>query len=719
MKSLLQNSRVFFLFYAVFSASSYADKNIQEIIVTSDFRESQLNTIPTSISVIDAEIISQRNSNHLEQLLILAPNVNFSAGASRGRYFQIRGIGERSQFVDPLNPSVGTYVDGIDFTGFGGAATLLDIDQVEILRGSQGTRFGASALAGVINLKTADPSVESQGYAKTMLSSYGGRNLETAFGGALNDQWLYRVATGKTLSDGFINNTALDRKDTNNINELTSRLKLRYLASDDFTIDFTALHLDITNGYDAFSLDGNRNTLSDEPGYDLQNTTAFAVNADWAVSDAYSMKTIITSNRSDTEYSYDEDWSYLDLWIDTMDGADTEEYQGFDSYQRDISRDSAEVRWLSGPNGKILNSDWLAGIYRQNSTIRLLKSYVGIYRGYFNEDDATEYVNWDTPKEWGLFDSEYDTATTSVFAQAKTPLKDNLNLTSGLRYESWKSKYSDSNAIAGNNSENLLGGKLALELTTNTEKLLFVSLTRGYKAGGFNSEEDLPSENDRQFDTEYQWNYEVGAKFDSPSGLFSNSITAFYADRKDLQLKSSTYDESQNKWIEFVANAGTGYSYGIEWEMTWQPQNYLRLASSLGLLKTKITEHDNDDPDAFNLKDREVAHAPEYSFATSVAYDLSEKLTATLEVEGKDKFYYSDSHDYQSQAYSLVNVRLAYQANGYQITAYINNATDKDYGVRGFSGWDNDPRSGEAFDEQSYQQLGAPKVIGLSVRADF
>jgi hypothetical protein len=431
------------------------------------------------------------------------------------------------------------------------------------------------------------------------------------------------------------------------------------------------------------------------------------------------MKTIITSNRSDTEYSYDEDWSYLDLWIDTMDGADTEEYQGFDSYQRDISRDSAEVRWLSGPNGKILNSDWLAGIYRQNSTIRLLKSYVGIYRGYFNEDDATEYVNWDTPKEWGLFDSEYDTATTSVFAQAKTPLKDNLNLTSGLRYESWKSKYSDSNAIAGNNSENLLGGKLALELTTNTEKLLFVSLTRGYKAGGFNSEEDLPSENDRQFDTEYQWNYEVGAKFDSPSGLFSNSITAFYADRKDLQLKSSTYDESQNKWIEFVANAGTGYSYGIEWEMTWQPQNYLRLASSLGLLKTKITEHDNDDPDAFNLKDREVAHAPEYSFATSVAYDLSEKLTATLEVEGKDKFYYSDSHDYQSQAYSLVNVRLAYQANGYQITAYINNATDKDYGVRGFSGWDNDPRSGEAFDEQSYQQLGAPKVIGLSVRADF
>lgn len=719
MKSLLQNTRILFLFSAVFSASTYADKNIQEIIVTSDFREGLLKNIPTSISVIDAEVIGQRNSNHLEQILALAPNVNFSAGASRGRYFQIRGIGERSQFVDPLNPSVGTYVDGIDFTGFGGAATLLDIDQVEVLRGSQGTRFGANALAGVINLKTADPSAESEGYAKTSLSSYGGRSLETAFGGALNDQWLYRVATGKTLTDGYINNITLDRKDTNNIDELTSRLKLRYLAADNLTLDFTALHLDIDNGYDAFSLDENRNTMSDQPGHDRQDTSAFAINSDWTVSDALSINTIFTTNRSDAEYAFDEDWSYPDLWSNNIDGKDAEEYQGFDSYQRDISRDSGEVRWLSGPNGQILNSDWLVGIYHQNSTIKLLKSYVGIYRGYFYEDDSTEYVNWDTPKAWGLFNSEYDTSTTSLFAQAQTALTDNLNLTSGLRYEAWKSEYSDSKDIADNNSENLFGGKLALELTTDTENLLFASLTRGYKAGGFNSEENLPSEQYRQFDTEYQWNYEVGAKLYSPSAALSHSITAFYADRKDLQLKSSTFDESQNKWIEFVANAGTGYSYGIEWELSWQPQDDLRIASSLGLLKTKITEHDNSDPDAFNLKDREVAHAPEYSFATSVQYDLTENLTATLEVEGKDKFYYSDSHNFQSEAYNLINARLAYQTNGYQLTAYINNANNKDYGVRGFSGWDNDPRSGEGFDEESYQQLGAPKVVGLSVRADF
>jgi outer membrane receptor protein involved in Fe transport len=153
--------------------------------------------------------------------------------------------------------------------------------------------------------------------------------------------------------------------------------------------------------------------------------------------------------------------------------------------------------------------------------------------------------------------------------------------------------------------------------------------------------------------------------------------------------------------------------------MTWQLDDSLSLTSSLGLLKTKITEHNNSDPEAFNLDNRAAAHAPEYTFATSAQYAFTNRLSATLELEGKDKFYYSDSHNYQSQAYKLVNARLAYIADGYQLTAFVNNATNKDYGVRGFADWDADPRSGVGFDETEFQQLGAPKVVGISARADF
>lgn len=677
-----------FIFSILAVSVSNADDAIDEIIVSSDFRESQLKNIATSISVIDSEVIGQRNSRHLEELLALTPNVNFASGASRGRYFQIRGIGERSQFVAPLNPSVGTYVDGIDFTGFGGAATLLDIDQVEVLRGSQGTRFGANALAGVINLKSADPSQESQGYIKTSASSYNAKNMETALGGSISDQWLYRVAIGKTLADGFIENTTLNKKDTNNIDELTSRLKLRYLARDNLTIDFTALYLDIDNGYDAFSLDENRMTMSDEPGHDRQKSTAFAINSNWEKSNIVSINTILTSNRTDAEYGYDEDWTGPEL---------QPEYQAFDNYLRDIARDSAEIRLVSGPEGQISGSDWLIGVYHQTSTIDLTKVYT-----------------YDP-----VFTSQYDAKTSSLFAQTSTPLGDNIALTSGLRFEKWQSDYSDSALINGRNNENLVGGKLALEFSTEANDLVYLSLTRGYKAGGFNSEAKLPSESDRDFDTEHQWSYEIGGKFYSPDGKITNHITAFYTDRKDLQLKSSALESDGIGWIDFTTNAGKGYSYGVEWEMTWQLQDNLTVASSLGVLKTKITEHNNSDPDAFNLENRAAAHAPEYNFATSVHYDLSEKLSAILEVEGKDNFYYSDSHNYQSQSYSLVNARLVYSANSFELSAFVNNATDKDYGVRGFSGWDADPRSGVGFDDTEFQQLGAPKVIGISARVEF
>lgn len=675
---------------------SFAEINLEEVIVTSDFREAQLKNIPTSISVIDAEIIQQRNSRHLEDLLSLAPNVNFASGASRGKYFQIRGIGERSQFKDPLYSSVGTYIDGIDFTGFGGAATLLDIDQVEVLRGSQGTRFGANALAGVINLKSADPSEENQGYIKSSASSYNGFSVETAVGGSLNDQWLYRAAIGKTISDGFIKNTTINKKDTNNIDELTSRIKLRWLKSEELTVDFTALHLDIDNGFDAFSLDENRNTMSGQPGHDRQKSTAFAINSNWKKSDVISINTILTTNRTDAEYGFDEDWSYRELW-ESNAGYD---YTEFDNYLRDIGRDSAEIRLLSGPSGNIYNVNWLLGFYTQKST----------------EDGTRDHT------KKGLFDYKYKTKSHSVFAELVFPISPNITLTSGLRYEDWQSNYSNSVQINGRNSESLLGGKLSLELTTRLENLIYLSLTRGYKAGGFNTEENIPTELIRRFKTEHQLNYEVGFKHFLPNKRISNQISFFYSDRKDLHLKSSV-QEPDLSWIEYFTNAGNGYSYGVEWEMAWQVSDQLMLASSLGLLKTKITEHNNPDPSAFNLDNRATAHAPKYTFATSAKYLFTDQLSATVEVEGKDKFFYSDSHNYQSKAYTLINARFAYSSNNYEISAFVNNATNKDYGVRGFDfsiwQWDQDPRSGDGYDELQYQQLGSPRVVGISARADF
>jgi outer membrane receptor protein involved in Fe transport len=674
------------------SAEPAADPvELDAVTVSADFRSSELQTIPASISVVSEEVIEQRSARHIEEILAIIPNVNYASGSSRGRYFQIRGIGERSQFVAPLNPSVGTFVDGVDFTGFGGAATLMDVEQVEVLRGSQGTRFGANALAGVINVKAAEPSADSKGYVKLHSESYNGYGMEAAHGGAISENLLYRAAIGKKVSDGYIENTTLDKKDTNNIDELTSRLKLRWLASENLTFDLSALYLDIDNGYDAFSLDENRKTRSDEPGHDRQESVAFTLDSNWKISDAVTMEGILTTNRTDAEYGYDEDWT---------DPVFQPGYQAFDNYQRDIKRDSVELRWLSGPEGRVANSDWLVGVYYQNSSIDLTRDYT--YSSIFN--------------------SEYKTESASIFSELNTSLTDDLILTSGLRLENWKSDYSDNNAIAGDNDENLIGGKLALEYTTSSADLVYASITRGYKAGGFNGEVDLPSEELRDFDTEYQWNYEVGSKFSALQERMNHRVSLFYTDRQDLQLKSSTAIDNGSGGVSFVdytTNAGKGFSYGLEWEMDWQVLSDLTWTTSLGLLKTEVTEHNNPDSTSFNLEGREAAHAPAYTYATAINYALTNYVFVQVQLEGKDAFFYSDSHNFKSDAYSIVNARLAYQRDNFEVALYGKNLTDEEYGVRGFAGWDADPRSGSDYDETEFEQLGAPRVVGISTRVSF
>jgi len=676
----------------VLLASAVSANNVmEEVTVSADFRKASLNSLSSSISVIDDTTIQKREAQHLEQILALIPNINYASGASRGRYFQIRGIGERSQFVAPLNPSVGTFVDGIDFTGFAAAATLLDTKQVEVLRGSQGTRFGANALAGAINIISHAPGDEDNNYIKAHSESYDGSGLQAAKGGEVRDSLLYRIAIGQTKSDGFIDNKALGRDDTNNIDELSSRVKLRWLASDDLTIDMTALYLDIDNGYDAFSLDANRNTLSNQPGHDRQESKALSGSIYWDLSTALDWQVLLSSSQTDAEYGFDEDWTYTSF----QPG-----YQAFDNYFREIDRDSIDMRWLSDTDGKIANSEWVMGIYHQQSTINLIRDYT--YESLFNSD--------------------YGTETSSIYAELQTPVNDRLQIISGVRYENWRSDYHDSNAIKGNNDENLIGGKIALELSTGRNNLVYASFTRGYKAGGFNSEENLPNESLRKFDTEYQWNYELGSKFTSLNNTLIQRINIFYTDRKDLQLKSSSSEDNGSggvSWIDYTDNAGEGFSYGIEWEATWQATSALEIIASLGVLKTEITEHQQDDPGSFNLENRAAAHAPDYSFSTAVNYSFNDQLSLQVQIEGKDDYYYSDSHNFKSDSYNLLNARLSYQGTDLQISLYGKNLTNEDYGTRGFAGWDADPRSGAGFDETTFEQLAAPRVIGVSVKKTF
>src|SRR5580692_5591177 len=137
-----------------------ADDALQEIVVTATLRATSAADLPQSVTVLDRDTLRAAGVQHLEDVLGLIPDLNWAAGTSRPRFFQLRGVGEVEQYQGAPNPSVGFLIDDIDFSGVGMPATLFDVAQIQVLRGPQGTTYGANALAGLISVRTADPTPE-------------------------------------------------------------------------------------------------------------------------------------------------------------------------------------------------------------------------------------------------------------------------------------------------------------------------------------------------------------------------------------------------------------------------------------------------------------------------------------------------------------------------------------------------------------------------------
>lgn len=694
------------LVLAVFSVSAIAESvldnsAIEEIIVSSDFRDNTLLKTPASVTVIDSAAIAQRQARHLEQVLNLAPNVNFSSGASRGRFIQIRGIGERSQFIEPLNPSVGTLVDGIDFTGIAGAATTMDIAQIEILRGPQGTVYGANALAGLINLRSNQPSEQLQGNMQVSVGDYDTRTVSAAVGGPISESLGYRVAVQQHNSDGYIDNDFLKRDDTNNIDELSLRTILDWQASDDLDLKLTLFHVDADNGYDGFSLDNTRHTLSDTPGHDRHKATAVAVESSWQGAENFNVVSLVSFADNDLEYGYDEDWAFPDIC--TGQPCEGWEYNSNDNYSRQRDNASVDIKLVSEPEARILNgsSDWVVGIYWRDQDEQLLRQ-------------QTDKDN---------FTSDFDTTNKALYAQLDTQLSESLTLISGLRIENRDATYSDSDSVAHSVDESLWGGRLALQYQITANQMIYGLVSRGYKAGGVNSDPAIASQ-DREFDTELMWNFEAGIKGRWLDDRLQAQVAAFYQKRDDIQIKQSLVqsrdDSNAVDFTDYFGNAASGSNAGVEVEFNWLATDSVVLFGTLGLLSA-----DYDIPLSDDLNNRQQAQAPDYQFALGGSYQVNDGLSVSVDIEGKDKFYLSSSHNEQTQSYELVNARINYALGGWELSLWGRNLADKDVIVRGFNFagftgnefYGNDPR--KFYATEGYYQLGEPRMFGVSGQYEF
>jgi len=665
--------------------------NLENKVVIADLREGTFQTeISTSISVLDSDTIEAAGTQHFEDILSLVPNLNWSAGSNRPRYFQIRGIGERSQYEGAPNPSVGFVVDDIDFSALGGVATLFDVEQIEVLRGPQGTRYGANGLAGLIYVKTFAPEFENSYKFESLTGDDGDLALGFRATGGLSDNAAYRFSVHQYNADGFRENDFLNVDDTNERDEFVARGKVHWHNSDDLNIDVTLLKADINNGYDAFSPENTLVVHSDKPGRDEQDSTGLGMKVQKDFN-AFDLVSITSYMKADIFYTFDGDWGNDNYW------GEFAPYDFTSDTDRERTHFSQEFRLLSNESSRLFNegTDWLLGLYYLDTT---------------EDNDILDLYNGFVDRE---LSSQFSSESIALFAQFDHQLSEKNTLSTGLRFETRRANYTDSNGIDVSPTDNMWGGQISLNHEISKNLNSYVTLSRGYKAGGFNLSLSVPNEL-REYQPESLLNLETGIKGYFLDYKLQLNASVFYSKRDDMQISTSRQEDPNDPltFVYLTSNAATGSNYGIETDFNYQISQSIAVYGSLGLLNAEFDDFVTAEG---NFNGRDQAHAPNYTFSLGAEYQNINGFFARIDANGKDSFYFSDSHDQQSKSYQSYNLRLGYQADAWSVTLWGNNIFDKKFATRGFFFGLEPPN----YESTQYLQLGSPRHMGVSFDYEF
>lgn len=680
------------------------DTVLEEVVVTATLRPQSLQDVPSSVTVLDSQTLKDAGQQHFQDVLGLVPNLNASGTGSRPRYFQLRGIGEHDQFTPVLNPSVGFLIDDMDFSGVGMPANLFDMKQVEVFRGPQGTRYGANALAGLIAMRSNDPSNDAQISVENTFADKNTLSIgasATAPIESLNSAW--RLSIQKYQSDGFMNNSYLGRKDTNGRDELSARFKWHTDLSDMTAIDFTLMHVNLDNGYDAWTLDNSRTSLSDRPGVDTQRSTGASVKVNSKLTNGLLFTGTGSFVNSNNFNSYDGDWANNQFFQNLLaDLTYVRDQLGSDDRSRETR--SFDLRLASDNDKNSIN--WLAGVYLFNLVEKMNMPWY--------EKDKTGISQY-------IWDSKYKSRNFSLYAQLDNYITPRWSWSLGVRGERHDADYSD-NAVyidstgnyptAFNNSptDYMWGGQFSTQYDIGNKNNVYMSISRGYKVGGFNSGiKEKPS-----YGQEVLLNYELGAKGVAMQERLHFDAAIFIEQRSNVQITNSQQLPDSGAFVIYTDNAGIGLNTGIESSLKFKLNNEFELGSSLGLLRSETSAYSYFDSDG-SLKlipRRELAYAPSYTADLYSLWRSSSGWMARVDIQAKDHFYVHSAPDtHETKAYTVTNVKFGYELPKWDAYVWVMNFFNEDYSIHGFV-FKNDVTAPKT--ERLYLQKGDPRQIGVT-----
>jgi iron complex outermembrane receptor protein len=669
--------------------------DIEEIVVTAELRDRTATGLPASATVLDGQQVTALAIQHFEELTAVVPNLNWSGDGNRARYLQIRGVGELEQYEGAPNPSVGFVVDDIDFSGIGTIGTLFDIDRVEVLRGPQGTRYGANALAGLVYLRSTAPSAHREGILRV---SAGGDGLFAgglALGGPVDDagRLRYRFSAQQHRSDGFRHNAYLGRDDTNGRDETTLRGRIAWSPAASLDLDLALLYIDVDDGYDAFALDNSYTVLSDKPGRDAQASAGASLRVQWSLSGELALTALSSVADSTLHFDFDADWGNPDSWAPV-----TYDYESTSLRERRTV--SQEFR-LAGTRSE--RTGWILGLYaarlREDLDSRNRGDY---YDPFYDFADALDE----------RLRSEYKAGNRAVFGRLEQAIGRAWTVAGGLRMERRTADYDDTNGIAQSVDDTMLGGELSLTRLMAERQRVYLRLARGYKAGGFNLG-PVPA-GERRFAAEFLWSLEVGLKSRWPDRALQLDLAVFRNRREDQQVRTSVQlvPGDPASFVFFTDNAARGTASGVEATMRWTPGDAWDMYATVGLLDAEFENFRTAEGD---LSGRDQPHAPNYTFAAGGSYTGANGWYVRADINGKDAFYFDVSHDERAAACVLVNGRFGYGLGPWRAELWARNLADRYCAVRGFY-FGNEPPD---FPPTLYTRAGDARQVGLTLERSF
>ncbi|HUE12492.1 MAG TPA: TonB-dependent receptor [Steroidobacteraceae bacterium] len=710
--------------------SSLGDPQLDEIIVTATLRAAPAIEVPASVTVLNGQTLRDAGRANLEDVLGLIPNLNWAGDTSLPRYFQLRGIGELEQYQGAPNPSVGFLVDDVDFSGLGSAGTLYDIDQVDVLRGPQATRYGANALGGLIYLRSAEPTDTLYGRVDLDGGDYATRSEGAVLSGPIDSlDSGFRLAMQHYYTNGYFHNLYLNRDDTNREDEYTYRAKWVFTPSERLRIELTAMQVDIDNGYDAYAIDNSRNTESDQPGVDSQHSTGVSAHVHYLANDTVGFTAIATYAKSVIKYSYDGDWGNPVLWAPLATV-----YQYSEIQNRDRTTKTIELRLGTEQSQGF---GWLVGFYGNLLDETLSDLSLGDYQPLGTPVDPAD------DEEDDVINSGYRARNFALFGELDGDLSTDLNWSLGLRGERWSANYQGTTTyFLGTNTgytnapvlptaiesiipatlspvNNLWGGHASLTYKLDPTQSLYATLSRGYKAGGFNlSQGLLPSQ--LSFNPETDLSLETGYKADLFHHRLMINADIFYLSRHDAQIKTSFQSVPNNPddFVFYTGNAASGHNYGLESDVDWRVTDRVTLGADLGLLQTYFEDFVQQGASGTTTLSvsRELANAPHWQAAVSATYRDPRGAFARIDVTGMGGYYFDlPPNETTSNPYGLLNGKIGWETGRWSAYLSGRNLLNKRYPVRGFYFGDVPPN----FPYEVYIQLGDPRTWVASVSANF